>query len=92
MKIKDKEQQIEHIIDNFDFSKVRRTMKNEYWEWAEVDVPSLIHIIEEATRLLNDVKNNSILATGGFKASCRDGIYQLEFILAEYDSEFYKDK
>lgn len=73
------QEQIEDILDNFDFDKVKKVMDHLQWLWFDtVGVPEISDLRKHARRLLTEVgeevmKNNEIpaesnIATGGFRA------------------------
>ena len=90
-------QEINKIINGFDFKKVRKVMLLLKWEWAlinedKVKVPTINELKKTARRLLKMVikseKDNDICGTGGFEAEKIDGNWiSLKFILADYDDE-----
>jgi hypothetical protein len=72
--------EIENILDNFEFDKVKKTMDALFWLWYDVvGVPEVADLRKHARRLLIEVgekvsKSNEIsaeanIATGGFKAT-----------------------
>ena len=77
---------IDNIMDNFDFHKVHKVMKQLNWHWAfaEEGIPREDELRKEARKLLNEclyalIKNgedNWSIATGGFQVRAtnyRDG-------------------
>jgi hypothetical protein len=72
--------QIEDILDNFDFESVKKVMDILEWQWinAELGIPSMPELRKSARNLLIEVgeevmKNNEMTseanrATGGFRA------------------------
>jgi hypothetical protein len=72
-------EEVEDILDEFDFVKVQKVMEFLEWKWcqAEEGVPRLGELRKSARRLLNEVHYKAskglpgdevMLATGGFKA------------------------
>ena len=62
--------QIEELINNFDFVKVQKIMKFLNWTWfPRNDVPSLDELKKEANSLLKEAMNQSYcdISTGGFE-------------------------
>jgi hypothetical protein len=74
---------VEDILDSFDFAKVKSVMEFLDWHWfdAENGVPNISELRKKARKLLNDVRFNvvyskefnatSTIATGGFQASAQ---------------------
>ena len=66
---------IEHIINNFDFNKVRKVMIFLNWTWCgSVKAPSISELKNTALKLLTNVENSKYRgyichSTGGFNAS-----------------------
>lgn len=88
---------IDYILDYFDFEKVKQVMDCLEWYWhsSENGVPSIGELRKCARRLLKEVleegmksKKSIILhATGGFKATYHKGELSLEFIVTEGSNE-----
>lgn len=94
--------QIEDIIDEFDFERVKKVMDFLEWEWvdAEIAIPRIGELRKKARLLLSEVAikvlcnaeidAESNIATGGFRASAYkydDKVqFRLTFELAEYDN------
>lgn len=59
---------IDEIMDNFDFSRVKKTMDALEWEWYGIGIPTESEIRSEARRLLKDClkRRCGYLSTGGF--------------------------
>jgi len=96
--------QIDYIMNQFEFERVHSVMTAFNWEWidysdmAKFSVPTITRIKETARRLLVSAANDQITAaSGGFYAKyCPpEGEYEamlvLSFVLAECDSEYYLD-
>lgn len=68
------QQQIDIIMDNFDFGKVAKAMKALGWRWHGCDgVPEEPELRKEARRLLREVadaEDFTGVSTGGFVAEC----------------------
>lgn len=82
------DEQIEEIMDEFDFDKVQRVMKFLDWKWfgAEDGIPRVAELRREARRLLNGVQNRSYIATGGFVArKDKFGRLSLAFEVTSWD-------
>ena len=86
-----RQEQIDDIMDSFDFDAVSKCMVLLEWGWAssEGKVPNIFEIKKEARRLLRRVDVGSI-NTGGFKVAIdEDNCLTLEFIVDDwcgYDS------
>ena len=86
-----RQEQIDDIMDSFNFDAVSKCMVLLKWGWAssEGKVPSIFEIKKEARRLLRRVDVCSI-NTGGFKVAIdEDNCLTLEFIVDDwcgYDS------
>lgn len=86
-----RQEQIDDIMDSFNFDAVSKCMVLLKWGWAssEGKVPSIFEIKKEARRLLRRVDVGSI-NTGGFKVAIdEDNCLTLEFIVDDwcgYDS------
>lgn len=73
------QEQIDDILDNFDFEIVKKTMDALHWLWYDtIGVPEISDLRKHARRILNEVgnqvmNNNEIpaeagIGTGGFAA------------------------
>lgn len=90
MKISQSEQ-IEAILDQFDFYKVHQVMKALNWTWATSDtedgIPTIPELRKTARRLLRDVASSleySETGTGGFCAERdEEGCLALSFVVEE---------
>lgn len=83
--------QINEIMDCFNFGKVARVMEQLNWTWASVErVPEEWEIRVEARRLIEGVLKesgvNTFLASGGLMARMQDGFLSLSFVLEEWDT------
>lgn len=87
--------QIDHIMDHFDFERVAKVMKLMNWTWSDKEPPSIPEMREEARRLLKSLGDECVaVSTGGFYAS-KDGWGQLglAFVITDWDaSEFCATK
>ena len=93
---------IEDIIDEFDFERVKKVMDFLEWEWcdAEIAIPHIGELRKKARLLLSEVsvkvlKNKEIEAesnirTGGFQATAykweNEVRMRLAFILTDWDN------
>lgn len=75
--------QIDYIMDTFDFNKVKKAMDALDWTWASSDgIPEEYELRIQARELLNSTAtqvlrtgtNKYMLATGGFKVTYDEGI------------------
>jgi hypothetical protein len=92
---KDVNEQIEEIINNFDFEHVSTVMGLIGWEWRGEGVPNAQKIQEEAKRLLvssyeDCVENDSedwFVSSGGLRAVYyMNSGFTLEFIIEEWNT------
>lgn len=75
------EDQIEEILDEFDFGKVHNVITHLGWTWHGKDIPTVGDLRRTARRLLWEVVENSsdrglpyrYAATGGFYAHANEG-------------------
>lgn len=95
-------EQIQQILECFDFDTVKRAMDSLGWVWASVGrTPNVEEMRLTAERLLNDVWEEPItsegrdvfkISTGGFTAALTmfNGIrmLSLEFIISEWSVEY----
>ena len=95
--MKDENEIIEDILDEFDFAKVQEVMIALDWTWFEsgvspAEVPTLGKLRKKARMLLKDcIKHDEYsTATGGLWASKRtfDGqsYYRLQFVVSSWDN------
>jgi hypothetical protein len=96
--------QIDYIMDNFNFERVHVAMAALDWTWVDhsdmskLSVPTVSMLRKTARRLLNSAADGQITtASGGFYAKyCPpegedEAMLVLSFVLAEFDSEYYND-
>jgi hypothetical protein len=72
------DEDIDDIIDNFNFITVEKVMKALNWEWVHVGVPTIDDLKQKARELLKRVRNEILIvneeeytffvSTGGFVA------------------------
>lgn len=66
--------QIDNILDCFDFERVKEIMDKTDWYWSGEDkntIPEIPELRKEARRLLNNIKNKNsgyVTSCGGFTA------------------------
>jgi len=80
------EEQVEEVIESFDFTRVHRVMESLEWTWANIDrVPTTAELVTEARRLLSELEGRpGVHGSGGLRASYKDdGTLSLKFILCE---------
>ena len=90
-----RQEQIDDIMDGFDFDAVSKCMVLLEWEWASEngvdrsEIPDIFEIKKQARRLLRRVDVGSI-TTGGLKVAIdEDNCLTLQFIVSDwcgYDS------
>ena len=82
------QEQIDNIMDNFDFSRVLKAMRALNWEWGaggSEHEPDEAELRREARRLLKNAWDHSAtFACGGFWAYFSDGILRLHFTVANW--------
>ena len=82
--------QLDEIMDHFDFGKVHKAMDATNWKWSLDEginaVPNECQLRQAARRLITHAMiNNVSISTGGFYASIDMDYPKLEFILSEYE-------
>ena len=71
------QEQIDEIMDTFDFDRVHRWMLVEDWTWADGTVPSITELrLEARARLKDAASNRGFASCGGFTAIYREDIDQ----------------
>jgi hypothetical protein len=71
------QQEIDEIMDTFDFAKVQRAMELLDWRWGSPPddaVPEEYELRRAARERLNSLHQNQVSSTGGFFASKDEGI------------------
>lgn len=82
------EEQIDEIMDWFDFNRVAQTMKALDWRWFDVGVPDEPELRKKARSLLKEVaKNGGYLQTAGFHAQNNEGRLKIMFVVSEWRVE-----
>jgi hypothetical protein len=86
------QENIDNIIENFDFDKVHRVMVFMDWKWAfsvVVRVPSIDELKDEARRLLGNLveNNNRFTECGGLRAEKykKDDYFRLSFCIDSWE-------
>jgi hypothetical protein len=87
------EDQIDDILDMFDFERVKKAMDALNWTWSRCDgVPEIYDLRKCARTLLRDVSkldpDRASVATGGFWAGYNNGVLSLSFRLDDQDGVF----
>ena len=93
-----KQELIDEVMDNFDFTKVAKAMKALGWVWAttQFDVPTESDIRKQVRELLNKVYDSSIrteedctIGTGGFEATYESDfkVLSLKFIVSSWETD-----
>lgn len=89
----DKQEQVNAIIDEFDFQKVHKVMQCLEWEWFDTGIPSVEDLKRKARELLENVEPKHITATGGFRASMdSENCLELSFVVEEWCGEDFFDE
>lgn len=82
-------EQIDQIMDNFDFSRVKKTMDALNWRWFDVggDIPSESEIRSAARQMMKQTVERKVttLSTGGFEVTCEHGLLSLRFVVEYWD-------
>jgi len=85
--------EIDEILDEFDFEKVHKVMVALGWEWYDTDgVPSIAELRKKARHLLKELVNSKhqSIGTGGFTAYMHDGLLGLRFEVSSHEIEVEK--
>jgi len=96
------EEQIDYIIDNFNFEKVRCVMLSLDWQWACTEgnghaVPSIARLKAMARHLLRSSIKDTEVASGGLYATYYpskygdDNYFVLKFVVATANSVDYNE-
>lgn len=95
--MKDMQEQIDEIMDNFDFDRVHKAMVALDWRWGHDEViPEKYELRKQARSLLKTVWKSSrhwkVVATGGFFARCEltecgEKLLSLSFQIDEWSNE-----
>ncbi len=84
------QEQIDEIMDWFDFDKVHETMTKLNWTWRDEGVPKVQELRAAARRHLREVANNGDdywgSACGGFRAERHEDMLRLMFIVSEWEA------
>ena len=79
-------QQVDEVLESFDFDRVHHVMETLSWTWANLGrVPTRAELVTEARRLLTELDGRpGVHGSGGLRASYKeDGTLSLKFILCE---------
>lgn len=93
----DRESQIKHLIEVFNFERVHITMKALDWQWSTTEgnghtVPSIANLKAMAKILLREAINHKVTSSGGFIAKYYPAVddepemFSLKFVVASADS------
>jgi hypothetical protein len=79
------EEQLDLVLNNFDFGRVRKTMVALDWRWAKKGIPTIGDLYNEAERLLIKAQEEKCtIATGGLVAmGTKSGVLSLSFVVEE---------
>lgn len=82
------QEQIDEIMDYFDFRQVHRVMEFLGWEWSGDGVPDVPTIRQKARYLLYKVVEENLRYTsiGGLRAELCDGYLRLSFEVESWDA------
>lgn len=93
------EEQIEEILSNFNFRKVRDVMESLEWTWYGCGgSPNEYALIKAAERILESVvkfdksETHRSVATGGFVARYTDGLLTLSFCIESFSGDLVLDE
>ena len=95
----DYQEDIDYILDNFDFEKVKKVMdvlEWKYWD-SEGDTVSIYELRKKARHVLKSLishveKEVYLIGSGGFEATvmhCEDfekPVFELKFVVAEWNN------
>ena len=81
-------EQVDLVIERFDFIKVHKAMRAVGWTYHD-GAPTVGRLVNTARELLRSVAEHghTSCATGGFTASAQDDILHLEFCMEAADGE-----
>lgn len=94
-KIRKAQDDIDYIMDNFEFAKVVKTMKALEWEWTDIGIPDESEVRSFARKLLkqaaakivSEEDKSCYIGCGGFVVrKYDDGYLELEFVVAQWGS------
>lgn len=91
MRLMERNEYIEEIMDFFDFSRVQKTMEALKWTWANTDeeFPQEYELRKQARGLLYNLVLNPHLYTsacGGFVASRYNDGFSLDFVISKWEA------
>ena len=86
--------QINEIMDYFDFAEVAKTMKALNWCWyPSTEAPNEPEIrtfarnqLTSFVKMIEEDKDTSYVCCGGFKSSVHNGFLKLEFVVSSWDT------
>lgn len=80
------DEQIDEIMDWFDFAKVAKTMETLEWSWNDIGIPTEPDIRKQARQMLKEaVAKKHGLASGGFWVRYDGDVLQLQFVVADWE-------
>lgn len=66
--------QVDEIMDEFDFDKVHEVMEVLNWQWRDIGIPDKVEIRRSARKLMKQaIEKDSSTGCGGFQVTLRDG-------------------
>ena len=74
--------QIDEIMDTFDFTRVQEIMTRISWKWdagERAHIPEEAELRKEARRMMRVAVDSSYASTGGFAAVVHDGMMTLHW-------------
>ena len=81
------DEQIDEIMDWFDFAKVAKAMHYLNWTWSGEEAPEEPVLRKTARELLKEaVRLKHGLGTGGFWVRYDGDVLQLQFVVANWES------
>jgi hypothetical protein len=80
--------QIEFILDGFDFERVATAMKSLDWKYNQsAECPTVIELRKIARKCLTEASNSrQSYEMGGFEAETINGLLELRFIIEKHNS------
>lgn len=72
------QEQIDEIMDSFEFEDVHKWMETTEWAWGQLDgsseIPDLYQIKSQARKMLKEAAKDGFYSTGGFTAERFEGV------------------
>ena len=85
-----RQEQIDAILDSFDFEQVHKVMTAINWTWSEDGVPDIYELRKTVRQLLKDIQNQDLkrISTGGFTVDKNpNNILELSFNICQVAGE-----